>query len=329
MIQPPMNLMKTLLRLGAVAVVLLLIYLAMDLCSYSLRENETAIVTEFGRVTGKPVTSAGLHYKIPFIQTVNLIDTRLQEWDGQAVNMPTGDKVYMTVTSYGRWRVDDPLTYFTSVRDRRTALSRIDDIVGSQIRDAVANNNLIEIVRTDKNRQPVIDTSFTGTNATENPLPAIKVGRSKVESEITVEAKPKLKEFGIELEDVRFKRINYQPAVTDKINDRMASEREKIAKQFLAEGEGLAEQITGQKNRELAEITSEAYKTAQEIKGQAEAAATEIYAAAYNQSPQAVEWYTFLQTMETYKKTLTNGTSIILTTKGDLFKFLNSANPPK
>ena len=192
-------------------------------------------------MTGQPITDAGLHYKVPFIQTVNRIDTRLQEWDGQAVNMPTGDKAYMTVTSFSRWKVSDPLTYFTSVRDRRTALSRIDDVVGSQIRNAVANNDLIEIVRTDKNRQPVIDTSITGTNATENPLPLIKVGRKKVEVGITLEARPKLKEFGIQLEDVRFKRINYQPTVTDKINERMISEREKIAKQFLSEGEGQAE----------------------------------------------------------------------------------------
>jgi membrane protease subunit HflC len=321
--------MKTLFKLGIVAVIILLAYFAMDLCSFSLSENETAIITEFGKVTGEPITQAGLHYKIPFIQTVNLVDVRLQEWDGQAVNMPTGDKAYMTVTSYGRWKISDPLTYFTSVRDRRTALSRMDDVVGSEIRNAVANNNLIEIVRTDKDRKPVLDTSVTGTNVAENPLPPIKVGRKKVETDITIEARPKLKEFGIELEDVRFKRINYQPAVTDKINDRMISEREKIAKQFLAEGDGQAEQITGQKNRELSEITSEAYKTAQEIKGQAEATATEIYTAAYNQSPAAVEMYTFVQSMETFKKTLTNDTTIILSTKSDLFKFLKSANPQK
>jgi membrane protease subunit HflC len=321
--------MKTILRLGIVAAVLLLLYLAMDFCSFSLSENETAIITEFGKVTGQPITQAGLHYKIPFIQTVSLLDMRLQEWDGQAVNMPTGDKAYMTVTSYSRWKINDPLIYFTSVRDRRTALSRIDDIVGSQIRNAVANNDLIEIVRTDKDRRPVLDTSLTGTNATENPLPPIKVGRKQVEIDITREAKPKLKEFGIELMDVRFQRINYQPAVTDKINDRMISEREKIAKQFLAEGDGQAEQITGQKNEELAEITSEAYKSAQEIKGQAEATASEIYATAYNQSPQAAELYAFLQTMDTYKKTLTNDTTLILSTKSDLYKFIKSANPSK
>lgn len=321
--------MKALLSLGIVAIVVLLFYFAMELCSFSLSENEVAIITQFGKVTGEPIKEAGLHYKAPFIDTVNLIDVRLQEWDGQAVNMPTGDKAYMTVTSYGRWKVSDPLTYFTSVRDRRTALSRIDDIVGSAIRNAVANNDLIEIVRTDKNRKPVIDPSITGTNSSDNPLPPIKVGRKQVEIDITAESKPKLKEFGIELEDVRFKRINYQPAVTDKINDRMISEREKIAKQFLAEGDGQAEQITGQKNRELSEITSEAYKTAQEIKGEAEATATEIYSTAYNQSPMAVEMYTFLQSMDTLKKTMTNDTTLILSTKSDLYKFLNGANPQK
>jgi membrane protease subunit HflC len=321
--------MKALLSLGIVATIVLLCYFAMELCSFSLSENEVAIITQFGKVTGEPIREAGLHYKAPFIQTVNLIDVRPQEWDGQAVNMPTGDKAYVTVTSYGRWKVSDPLTYFTSVRDRRTALSRIDDIAGSAVRNAVANNDLIEIVRTDKNRKPVVDPTISGTNVSDNPLPPIKVGRKKVEVDITAESKPKLKEFGIELEDVRFKRINYQPSVTDKINDRMISEREKIAKQFLAEGDGQAEQITGQKNRELSEITSEAYKTAQEIKGEAEATATEIYSAAYNQSPSALEMYTFLQSMDTLKKTMTNDTTLILSTKSDLYKFLNTANPKK
>ncbi len=317
--------MKTILRAGFILGFLILCYLAFDACTYSLSENETAIITQFGQVTGKPVTESGLHYKMPFVQTVNRLDGRLQEWDGKAVNMSTGDKCYMIVDAYSRWKISEPSIYFTSIRDTRTALSRLDDIVGSQIRDAVANNRLIEIVRTEKNRKPVTDGSISDN--TNSPLPSIEIGRRQIEKQITEQARTKLREFGIELEDVSFMRINYQPAVIEGINNRMISERQKIAKQFRSEGEGEAEQTVGRKNKELIEITSEAEKTAKEIRGEAEATAADIYAAAYNQSPQAAEMYAFLQTMDTYKKTMTNDTTLIMTSKSDLFKYLKSANP--
>jgi len=216
--------MKTILRLGYVVGFLVLAYLAFDACSYSLSENETAIITQFGQITGKPVTESGLHYKIPFIQTVNRLDGRLQEWDGKAVNMSTGDKCYMIVDAYSRWRISEPSLYFTSIRDTRTALSRLDDIVGSQIRDAVANNRLIEIVRTDKNRKPTTDSSVTDN--TNNPLPSVEIGRRQIEKQITEQARTKLRDFGIELEDVGFMRINYQPAVIEGINTNIPLHRE-------------------------------------------------------------------------------------------------------
>ncbi len=313
-----------------VSALVVLILLGLYLFTYSVPEQFAAIITEFGKPTGPTVTQAGLHFKLPVIQTVNLIDMRMQEWDGQAVQMPTHDKLYMIVDSYGRWRVDDPLRFFTRMRDTRSALSRMDDITGSEMRDAVAKNDLIEMVRTDKNRKVQLDIDPDNTNAQENvttsTLPTISIGRTAIEQTITANAAAKLKEFGIDLVDVRLMRLNYQSSVTDRINERMISERAQIAAQFRSEGEGAADKILGDRDRDLAEIKSAAYQKTQEIQGQAEGEATRIYADAYNQSPQAVELYSFLRSMETLEQVATNNTTLVLSTSGDLFKYLKSAD---
>ena len=309
---------------------MLVILLGLYLFTYSVPEQYAAIITEFGKPTGPTVTQPGLHFKLPVIQTVNLIDMRMQEWDGQAVQMPTHDKLYMIVDSYGRWRVDDPLRFFTRMRDTRSALSRMDDITGSEMRDAVAKNDLIEMVRTDKNRKVQSDIDPDNTNAQESvttsTLPSISKGRTVIEQTITENAAAKLKEFGIDLVDVRLMRLNYQSSVTDKINERMISERAQIAAQFRSEGEGAADKILGDRDRDLAEIKSAAYQKTQEIQGQAEAEATRIYADAYNQSPQALELYGFLRSMQTLEQVATNNTTMVLSTSGDLFKYLKSAD---
>jgi modulator of FtsH protease HflC len=321
--------MKTIAIIGST--LLLLCLLCFYLCTYSVPEQFAAIITEFGRPVGAPVTAPGLHFKQPFTQTVNLIDMRMQEWDGQAVQMPTHDKLYMIVDSYGRWRVADPLLFFTRLRDTRSALSRLDDIAGSEMRNAVAQNDLIEMVRTDKNRKVEQDYDPDSTNAQENvttsTLPPISIGRTLIEQTITTNAAAKLKEFGIALVDIRLMRLNYQSSVTDKINARMISEREQIAARFRSEGEGAADKILGNRDRDLAEIKSVAYQQVQEIEGQAEAQATEIYADAYNQTPQAVELYNFLRSMQTLEDVATNNTTLVISTDGDLFKYIKSADP--
>jgi membrane protease subunit HflC len=320
--------MKTLATIGSALV--LLILAGLYFCTYSVPEQFAAIITEFGKPTGPTVTQPGLHLKLPLIQTVNLIDMRMQEWDGQAVQMPTHDKLYMIVDSFGRWRITDPLLFFTRMRDTRSALSRIDDIAGSEMRNAVAENDLIEMVRTDKNRKVEQDYDPDNTNAQENvttsTLPGISIGRTVIEKTITQNAAAKLNEFGIALVDVRLMRLNYQSSVTDKINDRMISEREQIAARFRSEGEGAADKILGDRDRDLAEIKSVAYQKTQEIQGQAEAEATRIYAEAYNQFPQALELYSFLRSMQTLEEVATNNTTLVLSTDGDLFKYLKSAD---
>jgi modulator of FtsH protease HflC len=319
--------MKTLLGSAAVAVMVIFGLMAFSTCTYTVSENENVIITQFGKPIGKPVTSPGLHWKLPLVQAVNRVDVRIQEWDGQAVAMPTRDKLYIIVDSFGRWRIHDPLLWFTRLRDERSTLSRMEDIIGSENRNAVAKNDLIEIVRTDKNRKPVFETAGEGGETNVSTLPPMAIGRTAVEKEVLSQSTTKLKEFGIELIDVRFMRINYSPSVTDQINNRMISERKQIADRFRSEGQGAAAKILGSKERDLQQITSEAYKEVQKIKGQADAQATEIYAKAYNQSPAAVELYGFLRTMETYRKTATNDTTLILSTDSDVFRYLKSAKP--
>jgi modulator of FtsH protease HflC len=322
--------MKSLIRSAAVAVVIITGVILFNLFTYSVSEGENVILTQFGKPVDKPITTAGLHFKLPMIQTVNRVDVRIQEWDGQAVNMPTRDKLYIIVDSFGRWRISDPLLWFTRLRDVRSALSRIEDITGSENRNAVAKNDLIEIVRTDKNRQPVLDASLKSELVETNAfvLPPITNGRTGLEKEVLTNSAAKLKEFGIDLIDVRFKRINYSPGVTEQINSRMISERKQIADRFRSEGEGEAAKILGNKERELQQITSEAYKTVQKIRGESDATATEIYAKAYNQSPEARELYNFLRTMDTYKKIATNDITMVLSTESELFRLFKESTPP-
>jgi len=317
--------MKQLFGSIAVAAVLILAAVAFFTCSYTLSENESAIITQFGRPVGNPVTAAGIHWKVPFIQAVNRIDVRIQEWDGQAVQIPTRDKLYIIVDSFARWRISDPLLWYTRLRDERSTLSRMEDIIGSENRNAIAKNELIEIIRTDKNRKPVLD--FIGTETNTLVLPPISLGRTAIEKEVLGASAGKLKEFGIELIDVRFMRINYSPTVTEQINNRMVSERKQIADRYRSEGSGEAAKILGKKEKDLQQITSEAYRETQKIKGQADAQAADIYARAYNQSPAAVELYGFFRTMEAYKKMASNDVTLVLSTDSELFRYLKTATP--
>ena len=271
-------------------------------CFFTVKQTDQVIITQFGQPMGEPITEAGLHLKLPLIQEVNRIDKRFLEWDGLPVAIPTRDKTYIHVDTYARWRIANPMTYFVRLHDERSAQSRLEDILGSETRNAIAKHDLIEIVRTDKDRKPMHDESLkTGPvgMGTIGVLPPIAFGRLKVEEEIKKAAAVKLAEFGVELLDLRLRRVNYNPDVLDRIYQRMISERRQIAQRFRSEGEGEAARIAGQKERDLNEIQSTAYRKVQEIRGEADAKATEIYAKAYTQNPQAAEFYGFLKSMET------------------------------
>ena len=303
-------------------------YLAMS-SLYTVSEVEQVIITQFGKPVGVPVTSAGLKVKMPFIHDVNPIDKRVLEWDGPPSDMPTKDKLYISVDLFARWRITDPLQYFVRLRDERSAQSRLDDILGSETRNAVAKHELIEIIRTTKDRVPLRDVLLTEAEKDLDMglLVPIQKGRQLVEREIFAAAADKVRVFGIELLDIRFKRINYNESVRPKIYDRMISERRQIAERFLSEGNGEAARIRGNRVRDLNKIQSEAYRQVEEIRGVADAKATEVYAAAYNQSPEAVEFYEFTRTMQSYKAIIAENTTLVLSTDSDLFKFLKGMSP--
>ncbi|MGE3166332.1 MAG: protease modulator HflC [Planctomycetota bacterium] len=314
--------------LGLVAVGALVLVGAASGLFYTVAETEQVIVTQFGKPVGEPITEAGLHFKLPFVQDVNRIDKRILEWDGLRTEMPTKDKLYISVDTYGRWRITEPLEYFRRLRDERSAQSRLEDILGSETRNAVAKHDLIEIIRTTKERQPTRSGTLeelADSSDSIGVLHEITKGRQKIEQEILVAAKAKLAEIGIDLLDIRFKRINYNPSVVEKIYERMISERQQIASLFRSEGEGEAAKILGKKERDLEQIESESYKAVQQLQGAADARATEIYAAAYNQSAAARELYEFIETMETYKAVIGADTTIVVSTKSDLFRFLKQA----
>lgn len=296
---------------------------------YVLQETEQAIITQFGKPVGEPVTEAGLHFKMPYIQEVNRIHKQILEWDGQRSEMPTRDKLYISVDMFGRWRITKPLEYFRRLRDERSAQSRLDDILGSETRNSVAKHDLIEVIRTTKNRTPLKDSSIASDadgSRGIGVLQEIHKGRSVVEQDIRDTAKVKLAELGIELLDVRFKRINYNPTVVEKIYERMISERQQIASRFRSEGEGEAAKILGDRERDLSVIESEAYKQVQQMRGEADAKATSIYAAAYSQTAEARDLYAFIKTMDTYKKVVSENDTLVLSTGSELFRFLGASS---
>ena len=301
--------------------------LVLNASCYTVDMREQVIVTQFQQVVGPPVTKPGLHFKVPFVQMVNTFSNQVMEWDGPSTQMPTKDKVYIVVDTFGRWRITDPLKFMQKLGNERSAQSRLNDLLGSETRSTVAKHDLIEVVRTTKGRKAARDASLSVADAETDPLPPIEYGRSALEKEILDTSRPKVEIFGIELLDLRFKRINYNPSVNRTIHSRMSSERQQIAERFRSEGAGEAAKILGNRDRDLKQIESEAYKKIQEIEGQADAKATEIYAKAYNQTPEALTLYEFIKGMDTLKKTLTPDTTLILTTDSDLLRYLKSPEP--
>ncbi|MEH6594148.1 MAG: protease modulator HflC [Colwellia polaris] len=294
---------------------------------YKVGETEQIIITQFGKPIGGVIDAAGLKIKLPFIQKINSIEKRILLWDGSANDMPTKDKLYITVDTFGRWRIKDPLQFFLRLRDERSAQSRLEDILGSETRNAVAKHELIEIIRTTKERKASIDPLLA--NASIGKLLPISRGRRQIEEDIFSAASNKLSEFGIELMDIRFKRINYNESVRQKIYSRMISERQQIAERFRSEGAGEAARIIGSKQKELQQIESEAYRKTEEIKGDADALATGIYAKAYNKNNSARELYEFVQILEIYQDIIDEKTTLMLTTDSDIYRLLNGVNNQK
>jgi membrane protease subunit HflC len=287
---------------------------------YIVNETNQVIVTQFGEPKGGAITTAGVHLKMPFIQKANYFEKRWLEWEGDSNQIPTKDKKYIWVETYCRWRISDPLVFFQRVQDERGAQSRLDDIVDGEARNAVANYDLIEIVRS-SNRVFEQSEEAVAKDASE-VLAKIMLGRDKIAKIILEKADKITPEFGVEIKDVQIKRVNYVDEVQKKVFERMIAERQRIASKYRSEGDGKSAEIRGQKEKELKRIQSEAYRKAQEVMGKADAEATRIYATAYNLDP---ELYQFLKTLESYRTSLAKDTWLILSTDSEFLKFLKSS----
>jgi membrane protease subunit HflC len=303
-----------LLVVAAIAVVLI------GASAYTLAENEQAVITRFGEPRGEPITRPGLRFKMPFADTVNRFDKRWLDWRGDPNQIPTKDKKYIWVDTFGRWRIVDPLRFFQRLRDELNAKSRLDDIIDGETRNAIASYDLIEAVRT-------TDRAFEDEEYyadTEGPatLDDIKVGRDRLTRQIRERAAEIVKEFGVELVDVQIRRINYVDEVQLKVFERMISERKRIAERSRSEGMGRAAEIRGQRERELRSIRSDAYRKAQETTGKADAAASRIYADAFGRDP---EFFQFLRTLEAYPRALDGSTSLLLGTESEFYRYLRSS----
>ena len=315
---------KTSISGGLIVALVVAVLIVVGSATYTVNEREQVIITQFGDPTGAPVKNAGLKFKIPFIQKVNVIEKRILQWDGPLAEMPTKEKTLIMVDTYGRWQIADPLKYFQRLRDERSAETRLNDILGSETRNAVAKHELIEVIRTTKGRVPVQSDELRKADASGlvGVLPEISRGRTALEQDIYETSRAKLVAYGIDLRDIRFKRVNYNQRVERQIYQRMISERQQIAERFRSEGLGEAAKITGRMEKELNTIESEAYKQVQTIMGNADAEATAIYAGAYNQSPEASEFYEFTKTMELYPEMMGGKSTVVLSTNSDLFKYL-------
>jgi membrane protease subunit HflC len=287
--------------------------------AYMVDETEQVVITQFGRIVGEPVKEPGLKFKTPFIQTANYFPKNLLEWDGDPGQVPTKDKTYIWVDTFARWKISDPVLYFQTVKDEFSALKRLDDIIDPAMRNLITSYPLVETVRNTDRAMDTFDVANDDENKNRRVRYQVDLGRDEITRRIVAQSRTKLEEFGIELVDMKIKRVNYIDSVRRSVYDRMIAERNQIAEKFRAEGKGEASNIRGEKEKELQKIKSEAYRTAQETKGHADAKATQIYANAYGVDP---DFYAFQKTMEVYKKSLAKDSSLILSTDSDLMKYM-------
>ena len=315
--------MKKVLSIITVAVVIIA-FLVISGAVYTIDETQQVVITQFGEPIGKPLTDAGLHFKMPLIQHANYFEKRILEWDGNPNQIPTKDKRYIWVDTTARWKIVDALKFLQSVTSENGAHARLDDIIDSATRDYITSSNLVEAVR-DSNRiveGRSVEKDAESSDQIAAEIEKIEVGRDAITRGILQEAAKIVPQYGIEIIDVRIKRINYVAEVQRKVYERMISERKRAAEQYRSEGQGKKAEIEGQMTKELNQITSEAYKVAEEIEGKGDAEATRIYADAYNKDP---EFYAFLNTLNTYKNTIDKDTTVILTTDSEYLTYLENS----
>lgn len=305
----------------------ILAYFLSSTVFYTLPEWEQAVITQFGRPVGKPVTEAGLHAKMPFIQRVRRLDKRILNWDGYPNQIPTKDKKYISVDTTARWRITDPLLFIQTVQTESGARARLDGILDAVTRDTISSHNLVEAVRNSNAILDKVNARLAAEKRGEvmpdeevvGEIEPVALGRESLSGIIIEKARVGLKEFGIELIDVQLRHIAYEASVEAKVYDRMISERQRIAQKIRSEGQGEKSKIQGKINKDLQEIDSSAYRTAQEIRGKAEAQATRVYARSMNADP---EFYEFVRTLDAYRKSLPADSTLILSTDSEFLKKL-------
>ncbi|MFA6600560.1 MAG: protease modulator HflC [Candidatus Omnitrophota bacterium] len=287
---------------------------------YVVDQTEQVVITQFGEPVGKPVKAPGMHFKTPFIQAVNKFDNRILEWDGYPSEIPTRDKKFIWVDVTGRWRIEDPLLFLRTLHSEKIAQSRIDDIMDGITRNLITRYNIVDVVRSTNTIMSVASSADEITSQAD--VEKIEVGRDEITRQILDNARQILREYGIEMIDLRIKRINYIQSVQEKVFERMISERKRAAEQMRSEGQGIRAEIEGQKEKDLKKIESEAYLETQKIRGAADAKATAIYGGAYSKDP---DFYAFTSTIEKYPATLKGG-RLVLTTDSDFVKYLKRAD---
>ena len=308
--------------IGVIVVILLIVLYS---SFYTIPEGKQVVLLQFGKPVGKPIQEAGLKFKIPLIQKATFFEKRVLKWDGDPNQIPTKDKKYIYVDTTARWRISDALKFLQTVATETGAASRLDDIIDAVVRNFISKNILVEVVRSADWVTPLRDEELEGGRATVTPLLDVEMkakidfGREMITQAILEEASKITPQYGIELVDVRIKRINYVESVRNKVYERMISERKRVAAEYRSEGEGKKAEILGTMEKELKKIRSGAYRTAQEIRGKADAEATQIYGVAYNRD---ADFYTFYKTLETYKAASNNNAYIILSTDSDYYKYL-------
>ena len=295
---------------------LLALLIVTSAAAYSVGEAQQVIITQFGDPVGEPIKEPGLHFKVPFVQQANYFDKRFLEWDGSPNQVPTKDKRFIWVDTYARWRIVDPLRFFQRLRDERGAQSRLDDILDGETRNAVARYDLIELVRNSNRNRDDIPIE---AEEEEVILNIIEKGRDRVSREILARASERTADLGIELLDLRIKRINYVEEVQRDVFARMIAERQRIAELYRSEGQGEAARIQGERERELQRITSEAFRAAEQLRGTADAEATGIYAESYGRD---ADFYSFTRALETYEKVIDPNTTVIFDTSSEFLRYL-------
>jgi membrane protease subunit HflC len=303
-----------LLLLTAAVALLFLLQASM----FTVAENEQVLMTRFGSIAGT-VETPGLHWKTPFVQDIHTFDRRWLEWDGAPNQIPTRDKKYIWVEVFARWRIADAVKFYKRLRDEQSAQSRLDDIIDGEVRNVVANHDLIDIVRSSPRQFDRGDEN----NATEDEPNVFTptLGREQIAALVLQKSAQVMPDYGVELADIKIKRVSYVESVQQKVFERMVSERKRIAERYRSEGGGKRAEIEGKIERELLRVRSEAYRQAEEIRGKADAEAARIYADAYNRDP---ELYGFLKSLETYRSVIDENTEIVLSTGAPLLKYLRA-----